>query len=156
MLRRFATIFTSSTVNAEQQEKQKLDTLVENSQKSLITLHTIFPLDFFPDTLTIDPLKINYVNKTFFMSEETKSILIENTGHVIVSNGPIFATLTIVDTIFSANTITMKPLFKHDALRAQNILQGLILTKKENIDTAKVASLQGEASQIEKLGQPVQ
>lgn len=153
MLRRFGTIFDKKEMTTQfQQEKDKLDMLVENSTVNLLTIKTVFPLDFFPDELIIDPLKINYINNTFFLSQEVKSILIENTGHVVVSNGPIFATLTVVDSIFSANTITMKPLFKKDALKAQSILQGLILSKKEKIDTAKVASIQGEPSQIEKLG----
>ncbi len=162
MLRRFATIFQSSkkvpssSLNTQPnlEEQKKLQTLVKNSTRILYKINSVFPFDFFPDTLLIDPLKINYIHRTFFLEEEVKSILIENMGHVIVSSGPIFSTLTIVDTIYSTNTIIMKPIIKKQAFKAQNILQGLIVSKKENIDTAKAVTTT-QISTVEAIGKPI-
>lgn len=132
-------------------EGDKLDTLVHNGTKHLFEIKTVWPFDFFPDRLVIDPLKISYVHREFFFEEETKCILIENMGHILVSSGPIFSTLTIVDIIFSPNTILMKPVFKQEAIKAQNILHGLLVSKREHIDTTKVSTLDG-ISALEQLG----
>lgn len=147
MLTRGAVLYSSS-----QKEEKKIHTLVENAEKSLLEIYTVFPWDFFPDTLIIDPFKVNYIHRSFFLSEQVTSMLIENIRHISVEAGPLFAKLVIVDSTLSPFYIALKPLWKSEALQAQSILQGMIATKKHAIDPNVVTAAQ-DVESLERIGQ---
>lgn len=147
MLSKLKTIFVQREIR---EEEAKVQALAWNTQKDLLTISTVFPFDFFPDELIIDALKVTHIHREFFLNEEITGMLIENIRHVSISSGPIFSTLTIADNVFEPHTIIMKPILKHYAKKAHAILQGLLLSKKENIDTTRITK--AAMPEIENIG----
>jgi len=115
---------------------KKLQKLAGQSQNVYLTIRSIYPLDLFPDTITIDANKINIITKELFGAENVHSILIEDITNLTVATGLFSATLEIVD---SSNlrfpiTYTIKHLKIHEATLARRLIQGLIAAKREDID----------------------
>ena len=98
----------------------------------------MFPFDFFPDEITIDEYKVNVVSHEFFFSEDIHSITIEMIKDIEVAAGPFFATLKIVPDGYPGNPLVIRFLKKGEAIRAQRIIQGLMVARKQGIDPAKL------------------
>lgn len=117
----------------------KLGRLITQSKGKLLKISSVFPIDFFPDTLIIDENKINIKRGFFLKNESIHSILLENISSVTVNTGIIFASLEIVDStnyrypeIYTLNFLKVK-----DAIRARKLIQGLIESKMNNIDLSQ-------------------
>lgn len=122
----------------QQKNKEKLSQLLQRAQTALLQIQTVFPFDFFPDTLTIDPNKLTFTRNTFFYSSYTESIPIINITNVDVETSIMFAALRISFISYPTQEILIKPLWKDDALKARDIISGLMITKKEHIDIEKI------------------
>ena len=114
----------------------RLKQLANRSHSVLFTITSIYPLDLFPDTITIDENKINIIKKELFGSENIHSILIEDITHVTASTGLFTATLEIVDSmnLRFPTTYIIRHLNIKKARIARRIIQGLITCKREAID----------------------
>ena len=62
MLQSQGTIFT----NEQKKDREKLDQLVDTSQKALLKISSIFPFDIFIDTVSIDINKVTIIYRFFF------------------------------------------------------------------------------------------
>ncbi|MBI4066913.1 hypothetical protein HY407_00890 [Candidatus Gottesmanbacteria bacterium] len=113
-----------------------LDSTVDKTHHILFKTSTLFPFDLFPDTITIDEIKVNITRKEFFSSEQIQSILIDNISDVEVETAPILATLVITHIGYRVNPVAIKNLKRADAIRAKRIIQGLIILRSEKIDTS--------------------
>lgn len=133
------------------ENKEKFESLVRGS-KVLYELRSVFPFDLFPDTVTIDSEKVNITFKDFFLSARLQSYYIKNISYVYVDTGPLFASLNIVDEGLVGQTGTVSYLKKDEALCACRIIQGLIVTHKEDIDLSKIED-KNLVPKIEKLGE---
>jgi len=134
-------------------QKSSLQQLVDQSQKVLLTITSIYPLDWFPDTLTVDENKVNIIRKELFGMENIHSILIEDITNVTVGKGFFTATLEIVD---STNyrfpeTYRIKHLNVKKALLARRLIQGLIAAKRQGVSLADLTS-EDVLNQLENLG----
>lgn len=114
--------------------EERLKSLVHQSNDVLFKCKTVFPFDFFPDTLIVDKTKVNIINKIFFFSEAVHSIPIKNIKDVEVETNVFFATMNIIPDVYLGQTTCINYLPKSDALEARRIIQGLVLCKRENID----------------------
>lgn len=114
----------------------RLRQLANRSQNVLMTFTSIYPLDLFPDTVTVDENKVNIIKKDLFGAENIHSILIEDITNVSVSTGLFTATLEIVDSmnVRYPVTYTIRHLNIHKALLARRLVQGLIACKREGVD----------------------
>lgn len=117
---------------------QKLASLLKGSKRILLKIASMFPFDFFPDEITIDEYKVNVVSHEFFFSEDIHSITIEMIKDIEVAAGPFFATLKIVPDGYPGNPLVIRFLKKGEAIRAQRIIQGLMVARKQGIDPAKL------------------
>lgn len=114
---------------------RSLQKLLKESQAVLFHFHTVFPFDLFPDEITIDENKVNIVKKSFFWTYNVHSILISDITDVSVNTGPLFSSLSIID---SSNyrfpiEVTISQLTKQNAFTARKLIQGLVSTKRQNI-----------------------
>lgn len=119
---------------ATEEDHIKLDELVDSSQKVLFTASAVFPFDFFPDHISIEPLQVNFVKKSFFATYHVQTIPIKNIADVFLQTSLLFASIKIVDASYIENSIIVEYLRKKDACRARRIIQGLVLAMKNNID----------------------
>lgn len=125
---------------------ESLSNLVAKSKNVLLIVSSIFPLDLFPDILTIDKNKVNIIHNTFFGELHAHSILIEDIIKVTVNTNPFFATLHITDSSnLTFPQFTIHKLKIRDALFAHNLIQGLIKTSRRNVakKTCALDSVEG-------------
>lgn len=132
-------------------EEKKIDELVTKTSRVLFKTSGIFPFDFFPDELTIDENKVNIISRGL-IDENIFSIQIKDLADVSVQSVLIFASITISDLRIGHDPITVKWLDPDEAVKAKNILQGLILGREQNIDWAKIKTDE-LVKKVEELGQ---
>lgn len=137
--------FNNDTEQKNPQEQQ-LNDLIASSQKVMLQIDTVWPFDLFPDTLIIDPLKLTYTHRSFFMVEYTESILIEDLIEADVEEAPIFAALRLCFVSYPTRQIVIKPLWKSQAARARELIAGLRVAHRkhlhiENLPTEKFNKL---------------
>lgn len=122
------------------QEKEKLENLVDISTKPILKIVSVFPFDFFPDTVCIDTTKVTIVNKEFFASQQIYTVPISSIAHVYAEIGPVFATLRVLpQRVFQEQIIEVKKLWRRDAVKACDIILGLVVATKQKIDVTKLS-----------------
>ncbi len=131
-------------------EAQKIEELVTKTARVLLKISGIFPFDFFPDELVIDENKVSIIAKGL-IDESIYSIAIKDLGDVSVETVFIFASLTISDNRMNHQEIKVKWLDPDEAVRAHNMIQGLILGREQKIDWAKIRT-EELAKKVEELG----
>jgi hypothetical protein len=121
--------------------KKDLDIIASRAEKILFKARSLFPFDFFPNTITIDANKVNIIISTFFFTETVTSILLKEIMDVRVET-TLFLGKLIIDYgphPLKISTVYVPSLWKSDALRAKEIIEGvLVLYRSENIDTTRL------------------
>lgn len=121
--------------------------MVKLSNEVLASARTVFPIDPFPDTVVLDRTTLNITKRTFFFSNDTFGIRIEDILNAQVNVGPFLGSLTIASRILSSEDhFTINNLWRKDAIHLKHMIQGYIialhneieishLSKKELMDT---------------------
>lgn len=120
------------------EEEEKLDRLLQQSNRVLFKCSTVFPFDFFPDRIIVDETKVNVILKEFFATESVHGILIENIKDIQIQTSILFASLTIVPDIYFGAPVSIVYLLKKDAYELRRLIQGIILCQREGIDLSKL------------------
>lgn len=144
--------YGSSSKPGEDQEK--LEKLINQSERVLLRAFSIFPFDFFPDELVIDASKIDIIYRDLLGFYTTHTVPIEDVVDVSVEAIPFFATLKITDKRYmESQEFQIRFLKLEEAIQAKRIIQGLIVAKSEGIDITNVINDQELLNKLEKLGQ---
>lgn len=122
----------------EIEDEEKVNDLFRAGKKMLYKIKTFFPFDLFPDDLTIDPIKVNHVHRVFFFTEQVNTYILENIKSVTMENFLIFSKLIFFDDKTINTGVVIGPFFKKDALKAYNIIQGLIASLKRKVDVTRI------------------
>lgn len=117
---------------------EKLEGLADKSNEVLYKASSTFPYILFPDTITLDRVKVTIISKTFFFSARVISSPIEDILSAEAIVGPLFGTLKISSRYFTTNTRIVKYLNRDDAIRLQRLLQGYIIARERQIDCNKI------------------
>lgn len=135
------------------EEEEKLKQLTANSHHVLFKCSNMFPFDFFPDTLTIEPTQINIHRKTFFLTDHLLTIPIQNISDIHVQTSIFFASLLFVDRSFVENSVSLNWFRKEDAYTIRKIVQGLIIANNQNIDVEKIdtKTLKDQSEQLGRM-----
>ena len=131
--------------------EEKVYQLERKSTDVLFSARTVFPFDFFPDTLTISANKIDIVSSQFFFSHQTTSIPLRDIANVEIQTAPFFATLRIINIRYPMHPSIIRFLKKRDAIRAKNIIDGLLVAMSQGADIAAIEP-HLLLEQIEKVG----
>lgn len=133
------TVFKRQAAQAlSAKEEQKLDNLLERSNRIIFSTHTVFPFDFFPDEVTIDETKIQIIKKTFFYTQQTFPILIENIHNVTVSSSLFFASVKFEVAGSEENPGDLTFLWNSDAYKIKRIVTGITAAVKEGVDLSAI------------------
>lgn len=116
------------------QDKIALSRLETNTNRSLLSIKTVFPFDMLPNTITIDQNKVDIVIRNFLMAEEIHSLLITDIKTVTVSSSVLFASIFFELDGYEKNPPHIPYIWKREAIQAQSIIQGLITCSKEGVD----------------------
>lgn len=146
-------------VKETEKQQEILEDVIEKSKKVLLKSKSVFPFDWFPDELIIDPTKVIIVHREFLSSGAMDTVYIKDIADVIVETGPYLATLNIIDVSYGANKHYISKLKKADALRAREIIEGLVTALKAGIDILKlpgenILSSISQLSGMQKIASP--
>jgi hypothetical protein len=119
------------------QDKIVVAGLVRKSNRILASIRTHkFPLDFFPDTITLEEGRINVIVRNFFFSSQVYSVDLKNIANVIINTAPLFAQLVVVSKTFTENEIHINNLWINDAIYVRRLIEGLRVLDSKQIDTS--------------------
>ncbi len=146
-------------VKETEKQQEILEDVIQKSKKVLFKSKSVFPFDWFPDELIIDPTKVIIVHKEFLSSGTMDTVYIKDIADVVIETGPYLATVNIVDISYGASKHYIKKLKKADALRAREIIEGLVTALKAGIDILKlpgenILSSISQLSGMQKIANP--
>lgn len=120
--------------NKTEKNRQAVEDMVNNSNRVLLKVSTVFPLDWFPSTIIVEETRITIIHRQLF-SSQTHSVDVKNISNIFVDSGIIFSQLSIVSDTFVENQITINKLWKKDAILLRRIIEGLRMFVNRDIDT---------------------
>lgn len=117
----------------------ELNSAVEDAHDTLLSVQTIFPFILFPDSITVDRVKVTITKWAFFKTAEVISIQIEDVLNVEVDVGPFFGSLKIWTRFFTDHPMMINYLSRQDAIDIKQLLQGYIIARNKEIDCSHIA-----------------
>lgn len=117
-----------------EKNRQAIKDMVSNSNRIILSISSVFPLDFFPNNIIVEEKRLTIVSRQFF-STQTHSVDIKNITNIFIDTGILFAQLTIVSDTFTQNQIVIKNLWKKEAIFMRRIIEGLRMFVEKDIDT---------------------
>lgn len=120
----------------KQEESKNLNTLVDKTHNTLLTIRSMRIFDFFPDKLIIDENKVSFIYKYAFGVRSIHSVLIENITYVEAHTSLVTGCLVVMDSSNYRHPIELKieNLRKDAAIRARKLIQGLVHAKTLKMD----------------------
>lgn len=149
--------FTQQPPPEQKQSSEKLKALVAKTQKTLFSATSMLLFDLFPDKLTIDENKVNFIYNDIFGTKYIHSVLIENIVYVEVQLSLLTGTLIVMDSsnFRAPSALIIKNLKKTDALKARKLIQGLVHAKIVGVDFDEFDNCDELESELEKLGKVI-
>lgn len=117
-----------------------------HSHEILYKAETVFPFNFFPDTIIIDKEKLTIIARYFFWVAKITSVPIRDILSVEADIGPFFGALQLTSRYFYTNPHSINFLWRKDTLKIQKLLQGFIIANERGIDCSLI-----DKSQLEEL-----
>lgn len=115
-------------------DRQTLEDMVNNSNRILASISSVFPWDIFPNTINAEATRLTIIHHQLF-SSQVYSVDIKNISNVFINTGLFFAELTIVSSTFAENEVRINNLRKKEAIHLRRIIEGLRMFVEKNIDT---------------------
>ena len=150
------TVYINSDSNKEKhaspskKELQKLDKLVDESNRIIYEVESAFPFQFFPDRLIIDENKITLIRK-HLLFKRVYPIPYDNIATVRVNRTIFFASLEFEVTRFTDPPNTLTHLIPSKAAKAKRYITGIMQAKKEGVDLTKL-TMEDLRIRLEKIG----
>jgi len=117
-----------------EKNRQAVEDMVKNSNRVLLKISSVFPLDLFPTSIIAEDTRITIIHRQLF-SSQAHSVDIKNISNIFVDTSILFAQLTIVSNTFAENEIVIDRLWKKDAILMRRIIEGLRMFVNKDIDT---------------------
>lgn len=117
-----------------EKNRQTVEDMVNNSNRVLLKISSVFPWDFFPSSIIAEDTRVTIVTRQLY-SSQVHSVDIKNISNVFIDTGILFAELTIVSNTFAENEITVDRLRKKEAILMRRIIEGLRMFVSKDIDT---------------------
>lgn len=119
----------------KEEDKQTVSELIKKSNRCIISISSLFPWTFFPNTIEVEESRVTVIFRQFLASQ-SHSVDIKDISNVFIQSSPFFATLQIVSRTFVQNDITIGHLDANKAHRVQMVIEGLRTFVEHNIDTS--------------------
>lgn len=122
-----------------QVDTQVLQQGASQAQEVLYEARTVFPFTLFPDSFAIDRVKVTITERLFFGHTQVQSVQIEDVLNVSASCGPLFGQVSIWTRFFNDRPLlTLKYLWRNDALAIERIMQGYSIARHQRVPTANI------------------
>ncbi len=119
---------------------RQLNQLATDSSQIIYSCKTVFPFDFFPDTIAVDKNKVDVVYSSFFFTKSVYTIMLEEVLNVTANLSLIFASLIIEVKGYEQNPSVINHLWRNQALKMRDTIMGLSIAKKRDIELSTVSS----------------
>lgn len=147
-----------SEAKIQEQTRHKLANIANRHDIEILRIKGTFPFDLFPDTLIIDTTKVTIVKSQMFATENIITIPLKDLADVHIQTAVFLASITISYMPQASSPGMLKPeeeqvacLKRSDAIRAKNIMKGIMVAQAEDIDIAKL-SPEAVFELVEKVG----
>ena len=116
--------------------------VVEQSQEILAGARTvILPMNIFPDTVTIDRMKVTINLWESLWSHRIVTLRIEDILNVAANTGLLFGSLTISTRVMnSTDHFVIMGFWNRDVIRLKRILQGYMIALHQGIDVSDLST----------------
>lgn len=131
----------------------KVAKMVSKSNRILVSISSVWPFDFFPNTINVEERRIAII-KRHLLSSEVHSVDIKDISNIFINKALFFSQLVIVSRTFENNEVRINFLRNDEAIFIRRIIEGLRVFATKDIDTSRysreelVAKLQ-ELSKVE-------
>ena len=139
--------FVPETVSVDEKQyfernPDQMHKAVEQSQEILAGAKTvILPTNLFPDTVTVDRMKVTINLWEFLWSHRIVTLLIEDILNVAANTGLLFGSLTISTRVMnSTDHFVIMGFWNKDALRLKHIIQGYMIALHQGIDVSSLST----------------
>src|ERR1035437_9158665 len=95
---------TKNQSTKKEADKQTVDNLMKKSNRCIISISSLFPWDFFPNTIDVEEGRVTFTFRQF-MSTQSHSVDIKDISNVFIESSLIFATLQVVSRTYIQNEI---------------------------------------------------
>lgn len=129
---------TNLNISSAQPKAQELEQIAESANEVLATADTLFPFTIFPDTITVDRVKLTIKRRDFFQVGRLTSIQIDDILNAEANTGPLFGSVKLWTRFFSDKPLMIKYLRNDDAVRIKEILLGYIIARHRKVDCADI------------------
>ena len=126
---------TKNQAIKKEEDKQIVNDLVKKSNRSIISISSLFPWDFFPNTIDVEEGRITFIFRQF-LSSQSHSVDIKDISNVFIESSLFFATLQVVSSTYTQNDIKIANLSKKKAEKVKMIIEGLRTFEDNNIETS--------------------
>lgn len=116
-------------------DRQLIKEMVKKSNRSIISISSLFPWDLFPNTIRVEESRVTFLFRQF-MTYQSHSVDINDISNVFIETSFLFATLQVVSRTYVQNDIKIGHLRKKDAIQVRKIIEGLRMFMQKNIDTS--------------------
>lgn len=116
-------------------DTQRVNELVEKSNRCIISISSLFPWDLFPDSIDVEESRVTFKFRQF-LSSQSHSVDIRDISNVFIESSLFFATLQVVSRTYTQNDIKIGNLNKSKAEKVQRIIEGLRSFTENNINTS--------------------
>jgi hypothetical protein len=81
-------------------DKQKIDELIRKSNRSIISIYSVFPWNFFANTIDVEESRVIFIFRQLFASQ-SHSVDIKDISNVFIESVILFSTLQVISRTFS-------------------------------------------------------
>lgn len=120
-------------------DEHQLDDMVAKSNRIIISASSMFPWDFFANTINVEETRVTIIHRQLFASQ-VHSVDIKSISNVFIDTDLFFASLTIVSATFKENSIKIMKLRKNQAILTRRIIEGMRMFIEKDIDTSKYST----------------
>lgn len=126
---------TKNKATKKAEDQQTIRDLIKKSNRRIIRISSLFPWDFFPNSIEVEESRITFTFRQF-LSFQSHSVDIQDISNVFIQKSLFFATLQVVSRTFVENDITIEHLNITDAQKVQTVIEGLRTFLEHDIDTS--------------------
>ena len=125
-----------------QQHPDQIHRVVEQSQEILAGAKTvILPYNIFPDTVTVDRMKVTINLWKSLWSHEVVTLRIEDILNVSAHIGLLFGSLTISTRVMnSTDHFVIQGFWNKDAKRLKHVIQGYMIALHQGVDVSELST----------------
>lgn len=117
-----------------EENRQAVEDMVNNSNRILLKISSVFPWDFFPTSIIVEETRLTITHRQLF-SSQVHSVDIKSISNIFIDTSILFSQLTIVSDTFAKNQIKIDRLWKKEAIFIRRIIEGLRMFVDKEIDT---------------------